>query len=139
MSGTWAGRLDPGGKPGGGATVVTGPEGKASRFLSCSKEESNEMLDSVRLMERTCRGDAVVWRLGLWLQMFDDHSELLLSSSLICSVLKLRLEGGGEEEGAKNEVDRFSRPCPGTLSWDGLGSKASSSAKFKRFCCRWSG
>lgn len=100
-----------GGKPGGGATVVAGPEGKASPKL-----ESRLLLDSVRLMERSdLKGSCFGLETGPWLQMLFDQKGLP-SLLLTCSVLMLWLEEAGAEGGEKKETDRFSRLCPGTFS-----------------------
>ncbi|KAA8594224.1 hypothetical protein FQN60_005058 [Etheostoma spectabile] len=116
ICGTWAWREEEGGKPGGGATVVA--EGKASRFLSCPKEEIRLLLhDSVRLMERSgLKESGFGLETGPWLQMLDDQKGLPLSLLLTCSVLKLWLEEAGGEGVEKKEADRFSRLCPGPLS-----------------------
>lgn len=89
-----------GGKPGGGATVVAGPEGKASRFFSCPKLESRLLLDSVRLMERSgLKESCFGLETGPWLQMLFDQNGL--PSLLLCSALMLWLEEAGGEGGEK--------------------------------------
>lgn len=101
MAGSWAGE---GGKPGGGDTTEAAPE-----------QYGKELLDSVRLMERSgLKGACCGLPTGL-LQMLDNQKVPPMSSSLMYSELRLcwEEEGRGGEE--KKEADRFKQLCAGSL------------------------
>lgn len=111
--------------------MVEGPEEKASRPLSWLKEESRELLDSVKLMERSgLKGSCCCLVREAWLHMLSGQNVLLSSPLLTCSV------SVGEEEvgGMKKETERFNRLAPETFVGACSDVRASSRARFSKFC-----